>query len=449
MTMSPDQPFLDLWTDWLAADAPRRLAQATIGEYKRQVVAFARWMETTLAVSFAPESITSYRVEQYVATLEVQITRKVRKPATLNKAVAALASLGAWLVETGVCAASPARRLRTIGAQPGPPKALEPTVVTKLLDAAHHTGDLRDALVIEILAFSGMRASEVAAIQLHDLELGLRTTWVSIVGKGYKRRRVPLPKRVGTTLQRYLDARAAQVSATLTPEITALLDALFVVDPVLQRSRWDWLKGPSGKPTLTNLKASADRLAWLVAYRPLMALVEAFPEAKRRHFATEARANRELGRVRRTGLLLRIMAEAELRAIIQREANKSEQFNRFLKWLAFGSAGVIRENDRAAQQKALKYNLLLANAIIFYNTVMLSKDLRTLITRRYYVDPACVVALSPYAAKDLERFGKYTLHLAQVPDRVDYHMQVVSQVPLEDPDRPGKQTSSEQREVGV
>jgi len=32
---------------------------------------------------------------------------------------------------------------------------------------------------------------------------------VSIVGKGYKRRRVPLPKRVGTILQRYLDARAA------------------------------------------------------------------------------------------------------------------------------------------------------------------------------------------------------------------------------------------------
>ena len=100
--------------------------------------------------------------------------------------------------------------LRTIGDQPGPPKALDPTVVTKLLDAAHHTGDLRDALVIEILAFSGMRASEVAAIQLHDLEQGLRTTWVSIVGKGYKRRRVPLPKRVGAILQRYLDARAAQ-----------------------------------------------------------------------------------------------------------------------------------------------------------------------------------------------------------------------------------------------
>ena len=112
-------------------------------------------------------------------------------------------------------------------------------------------------------------------------------------------------------------------------------------------------------------------------------------------------------------------------------------------------AGVIRENDRAAQQKALKYNLLIANAMIFYNTVMLSKDLRTLIKHGYYVDPVCVAALSPYATKDLERFGKYTLNLAQVPDPVDYHTPVVSQVPLEEPDRPGKQTSSEQREVAV
>src|SRR5690242_20502610 len=147
MNLSSDRTFLDQWTDWLATDAPRRLAPATIAEYKRQVVAFAHWMDAMLGVSFQPEYITAYRIEQYVATLELQVHRKTRKPATVNKAVAALSSLGAWLVEIGICATSPARRLRTIGDQPGPPKALDPTVVTKLLDAAHHTGDLRDALV--------------------------------------------------------------------------------------------------------------------------------------------------------------------------------------------------------------------------------------------------------------------------------------------------------------
>ena len=115
MEPPPAQSLLDRWTRWLATDAPRRLAPTTIQEYQRQVVAFARWMETTLDVSFLPESITSYRVEQYVVTLEVQVRDKARKPATVNKAVAALSSLGAWLVVTGSCVDTPARRLRSMG----------------------------------------------------------------------------------------------------------------------------------------------------------------------------------------------------------------------------------------------------------------------------------------------------------------------------------------------
>ena len=139
-----------------------------------------------------------------------------------------------------------------------------------------------------------------------------------------------------------------------------------------------------------------------------------------------AQACRELGRVRRTGFLLRIMAEADLRALVHRETNKSESFNSFVKWLGFGSAGVIRENERAAQQKTIKYTLLVANAMMFYNTVMLANDLRGLIRDGYYVDAACVAALSPYATKDLDRFGKYTLNLTNVPDAVDYETPVVS-----------------------
>jgi hypothetical protein len=65
MDPSSDRTFLDQWTDWLATDAPRRLAPATIGEYKRQVVAFAHWMDAMLGVSFHPEYITAYRIEQY------------------------------------------------------------------------------------------------------------------------------------------------------------------------------------------------------------------------------------------------------------------------------------------------------------------------------------------------------------------------------------------------
>ena len=73
-----DRTFLDRWTAWLATNAPRRLARTTIGEYKRQVVAFARWMDNDPCSIVRPESITSYCVEQYYATLELQVIRKTR-----------------------------------------------------------------------------------------------------------------------------------------------------------------------------------------------------------------------------------------------------------------------------------------------------------------------------------------------------------------------------------
>ena len=46
------------------------------------------------------------------------------------------------------------------------------------------------------------------------------------------------------------------------------------------------------------------------------------------------------------------------------------------------------------------------------------------------MDAACVAALSPYAIKDLERFGRYTLNLDQLPDAVDYDTPVVSGAPI-------------------
>ena len=69
----------------------------------------------------------------------------------------------------------------------------------------------------------------------------------------------------------------------------------------------------------------------------------------------------------RTGFLLQYIGDAELRSTIQAATNKSESFNSFVKWLAFGGGGVIAENDRGEQRKIIRYNHLLANCLIFHN----------------------------------------------------------------------------------
>jgi site-specific recombinase XerD len=208
--MHAGEPIIDQWASWLAMDAPRRVSPATIREYCRHLARFASWIESTLGLPFLPEHVTAYRMERYLAEIEGQIQQKQRKHAMYNKAVAVLTSFGMWLVSAGYITETPARRLRTLPEQPTPIKALDRNVVIKVLDAAHHTGDLRDALVLELLAHSGMRAHEVAAIHVEDLEVGRRSTWVRIVGKGQKQRRIPLPKPVGILIQDYLQQRVGK-----------------------------------------------------------------------------------------------------------------------------------------------------------------------------------------------------------------------------------------------
>jgi TnpA family transposase len=47
--------------------------------------------------------------------------------------------------------------------------------------------------------------------------------------------------------------------------------------------------------------------------------------------------------------------------------------NRFLHWTFFGGEGVIAENSRDEQRKAIKYNHLVANCLIFHNVCSLTR----------------------------------------------------------------------------
>ena len=77
-------------------------------------------------------------------------------------------------------------------------------------------------------------------------------------------------------------------------------------------------------------------------------------------------AFRELGRADRTEFLLTYQSSIECRRMIQDATNKSESWNDFIQWVAFGGSG-IRENDRREQRKIIRYNHLVANLIIFHN----------------------------------------------------------------------------------
>ena len=61
-------------------------------------------------------------------------------------------------------------------------------------------------------------------------------------------------------------------------------------------------------------------------------------------------------RVVRTVFLLEYLSNLELRRTIQGATNKSESFNQFVQWVAFGGGRLLAENTRDEQRKMIKYH---------------------------------------------------------------------------------------------
>jgi TnpA family transposase len=117
-------------------------------------------------------------------------------------------------------------------------------------------------------------------------------------------------------------------------------------------------------------------------------------------------AFRELGMVIRTIFLLNYVSDIDLRRIIQGAQNKNESFNEFVQWLSFGN-DIIAENNREEQRKIIKYNHLVANAVIFYNVFHMSIILQDLAAKGYTITDRIIECMSPYIRDHIIRFGKF------------------------------------------
>lgn len=106
-----------------------------------------------------------------------------------------------------------------------------------------------------------------------------------------------------------------------------------------------------------------------------------------RKLGTYSRRNRlyqafaQLGRVIRTGFLLEYLSSAQLREQITASTNKVEAYHRFAKWLFFGGEGLLLEIHPDEQEKHLKYNHLLTNAVAIQSVIDLTRVVRAVLPK--------------------------------------------------------------------
>jgi len=126
-------------------------------------------------------------------------------------------------------------------------------------------------------------------------------------------------------------------------------------------------------------------------------------------------AFRELGRVIRTVFLLRYISDTEKRKNILSSTNKIESYNQFSQWFSFGSLGIITSNYFDEQEKAIKYNDLVANAVMLQNVVDMSAIIQDLKKSGVSISDEDLAGLSPYMTSNTKRFGDYDIDTSKRP----------------------------------
>ncbi len=145
--------------------------------------------------------------------------------ATLARRTAAVKSFFGYLRSQGLIESDPTEQLDSPRVDRVPPKAISPHQIDELLELplrSRSPEGTRDKAMLELLYATGLRVSELVALDVVDVGLELAT--VRCVGKGGRERVLPVSPPAITALEEYLEAARTQ----LARNSEAATDALFL-----------------------------------------------------------------------------------------------------------------------------------------------------------------------------------------------------------------------------
>ena len=178
----------------------------TIDAYAADLREFLESLSPNGAPPPMPAAIDLLMLRQWLAGLY----RRGQATVTIRRKLAAVRGLFRFLLREGLVSKNVARLVRTPKAPQKLPEVLTPDQVNGLLDGVA-AGNLarphpaRDLAIFELLYGCGVRVSELAGLNLEDLDRAER--WLRVRGKGRKQRQVPLPAKAAAALERYLSER--------------------------------------------------------------------------------------------------------------------------------------------------------------------------------------------------------------------------------------------------
>jgi integrase/recombinase XerD len=191
-------------------EAEKRFSHNTISAYRNDLSQFIQELG-------AADGITCWADvgQAHLAAFLHYLRGRKYANSTIARKTAAVKSFFHYLSEVGLLRENPSEKLDTPRVSKYLPRSITPEEMRSLLSQPRKLATpeaLRDLAMMELLYATGMRVSELVALDVGDLEFGDKSATVRCLGKQGRERTVPVKEHAVEPLRQYL-ARARHVLA--------------------------------------------------------------------------------------------------------------------------------------------------------------------------------------------------------------------------------------------
>ncbi len=177
----------------------------TISAYRNDLAQFTGFISKNGAKANGEtwKGVSGEGIVSFVADMRA----RAYKDATVARKVAAVKSFYGFLAAEGVVSADPTEHLKSPQVGKSLPRALTVAEVDELLEQPSRRSTpeaRRDKAMLELLYATGLRVSELVALDLSDIALESDPVTVRCVGKGDRERILPLHQRPVEEVRQYI-----------------------------------------------------------------------------------------------------------------------------------------------------------------------------------------------------------------------------------------------------
>lgn len=183
-------------------ETERNASPHTIRSYGTDLRFFSAYVEEQIGPEVSPAKVDHLLIRSYLSRLH----HKGLSKTSSGRKLASLRSFFRYLCREGILERNPARALLSPRVEKRLPTYVEAADVGQFVEVTDDTdAGLRARAVLELLYGTGIRCSELVALDLAEIDLAGRL--VRVLGKGRKERVVPFGTSAQRALEVYLRAR--------------------------------------------------------------------------------------------------------------------------------------------------------------------------------------------------------------------------------------------------